>query len=375
MISLTQGLLNLNPAFNNSIIEFQSDLGNPINAKLLIDGLNYELYPYPTDGKFKFNLTDMAKASFTTDKFRDSIIPDLSQGFVYFDPNIVKDKTVLITVMNSATTESQTFNFSFYRGVEQQVGYYRKAQLANNTAIRIMLPTKNYVTYEVVYFEGQVFDFAVHGLQIGDEVVFKNPQTSYSSDIITVIESGTTRFFLSDGADETTFDNVILLNSALNRVELWVNGSFVANLNIYRRESECGIYLKWLNDEGAYSYWRFGQIYSETIKTKDLDSIAGDWKNLQESYSNSYLVGKTATNSMKLESIFDHRFIDNLKSLLTSVQVEMFIHSEPFQQVEHSSDWVKVNVHDGTFIPFDSKDSKTKISLSIDLPPVNTITL
>lgn len=375
MITLTQGLLSLNPAFNQSIIEFQGELPYPIKAKLTIDGLLYEVYPYPTDGKMKFNLTDMAKAMFTTDYFRDSIIPDTSVQFIYSDSTMVKDKNVLVTIMNSGATESETFNFKFYRGVEQQIGYPRKAALEQNEDVRIMLPTKNFIDYSVNYFEGFPFDFAVHGLEVGDEVYFRNPQTSFVSDIYTIEESGTTRFFLSDGANEITFDNVLLMNSALNRVEMFVNSDFKANLNIHRRESECGVYLKWLNNEGAYSYWRFSQVFKETLRTRDLDTIAGDYKNLHDIYSSNYLIGKTATSSLSLSSTFDHQFVEFLRSLLTSVQVEMYYHFEPFNQVEDSSDWIKVNVTDGSFEPFDSKNNKTKISLSIDLPPINTITL
>jgi hypothetical protein len=53
-------------------------------------------------------------------------------------------------------------------------------------------------------------------------------------------------------------------------IEVWVNGAFKANINIKRMESNCGIYLKWFNANGGYSYWLFDKFYSDTTNTKPL---------------------------------------------------------------------------------------------------------
>jgi hypothetical protein len=51
--------------------------------------------------------------------------------------------------------------------------------------------------------------------------------------------------------------------------------------NIKRMESNCGIYLKWFNANGGYSYWLFDKfIQAETVQ-KTIDEIVGKYDNLK----------------------------------------------------------------------------------------------
>jgi hypothetical protein len=46
-------------------------------------------------------------------------------------------------------------------------------------------------------------------------------------------------------------------------------------------ESNCGIYLKWFNANGGYSYWLFDKFYSDTTSTKPLMKLlVTTWKTL-----------------------------------------------------------------------------------------------
>ncbi|RZJ67686.1 MAG: hypothetical protein EOO50_05230 [Flavobacterium sp.] len=373
MISIINSLPNLNPAYNNFIVKFQSDtIDEPVRASVMVDGLEFVFFPF--EGVFTMNLKDMAKALFAPDRFKDSIIPDLSELFIYDDDSIVKSLVVDITVEADFVSDFRAFTFNFYGGVEQQIGYRKKLAYAQDTDVRILLPTANYLTYTVPYFEGYPFDFSVYGTNSGDTISFRNISTSMTSESYAITNSDTKRMYLCDGGNEVTFDDVILLNSALNRLELYVNDEFKCNVNIFRKESECGHYLKWLNNEGAYSYWLFSSVARETYKTKELDVIEGDYGNLQDIYSSIYPIGKTATATLQLNTIADGQFADYFKSLSTSAQVELYYYSSPFNQIEDESDFIKVYLNAGS-MDTKTKNGKLSISLSVDLPPINTITL
>jgi hypothetical protein len=75
--------------------------------------------------------------------------------------------------------------------------------------------------------------------------------------------------FFSDGGYNETTSNLLSLSTTSNLIEVWVNGAFKANIN-KRMESNCGIYLKWFNANGGYSYWLFDKFYSDTTSTKPL---------------------------------------------------------------------------------------------------------
>jgi hypothetical protein len=50
---------------------------------------------------------------------------------------------------------------------------------------------------------------------------------------------------------------------------------------ILKEWNPSGIYLKWFNANGGYSYWLFDKFYSDTTSTKTIDEIVGKYDNLK----------------------------------------------------------------------------------------------
>jgi hypothetical protein len=79
-------------------------------------------------------------------------------------------------------------------------------------------------------------------------------------------------------------------------------------------ESNCGIYLKWFNANGGYSYWLFDKFYSDTTSTKTIDEIVGKYDNLKNVNSFSTITGKKLMQPIKYKR-FLMCFIKNISQV------------------------------------------------------------
>jgi hypothetical protein len=112
-------------------------------------------------------------------------------------------------------------------------------------------------------------------------------------------------------------------------------------------ESNCGIYLKWFNANGGYSYWLFDKFYSDTTSTKTIDEIVGKYDNLKNVNSFSTITGKEANATYKIQTRFNVLYKEYITSILTSPSVEMYVHQTPFNQIDVNKFTVKLS--DGSF--------------------------
>lgn len=370
MIQFTKNLLELNPAYNDSIIQFSSDtISGATKAILTIEGMPFLAVPNG-NGRFTFNFKDIIKSLINQNRFWDNIVPDLTQAIVYSDPTITKNLNVEIKIFNLTANDSITKNWLFIRGVEQMPNYHNLSQII--APIRVLLPTNNYIDYSTRYFEGYPFDFSIFGLADGDEFWFKNLTTSQTSDVYLSQDDNAKRIFLSDGGHNTTELSYLINSSNLNKLELYVNGDFVANINIQKIESDCGVYLKFLNSKGGYSYWKFDSIYKGLLNPKTIDDFAGKYDNLQNLTATSHIFGKTATQTFQVNTTFEMEDAPTLSDLTLSPSVWMYLHREPFHQFQ-AYNFFEVKVSDTAIPNVDTKNSKNKLSLIITMPEVNTI--
>jgi len=371
MIIFTKDLLQVNPAYNDSIIQFSSNtITEATKAVITIEDAPFVCVP--NSGVFTFNLKEIIKAKINTNRFEDNIIPDLNNdSYILSDASVGKTFTVGIQVFNLSSNDAVTRNYYFIRGVEQLPDYHRLSALPSG--VRVLLPSKNYVDYSVKCFEGFPFDFGIHGLQTYNEIYFKNVTTNQQTVPFSVPDNNVQRVYSSDGANNTTDTDILINSSTKNRISLYHNNVFKANIYITKIESQCGVYLKWLNSKGTYSYWLFDSIYKENITPRVIDEFAGYYDNLQNLTSTSHLIGKTAVNTWNLNTKFDNEDADYLKDLVYSPAVWMYSHQVPFQQVQTKFDWIGVKVNDSPF-PLNYKTSKNKLAITITLPEMQTIT-
>lgn len=371
MIIFLKDLLEVNPAYNDSIIQFSSDsITGATKATITIEGDSF--ITVPLNGIFTFNLKGIITAKINTNRLEDTIFPDLSTGEIsYPDENIGRSFEVEIEIEDGVTSEVTNKTYYFQRSVEQLPNYRRLIEIAPD--VRVLLPSDNYLDYQVKMSEGFPFDFTINGLAEGDTYQIKNITTNDATPTYTATTDNAVRLFLSDGIYDTTNINTLFISSMMNHLELWVNGSFKANIRVNKNDSQCGVYLKWLNSKGSYSYWLFDSIYKDNLIPKTIDELAGSYDNLQNLNSTSFILGKTARRTLQLNTVFDKTESEYLKDLAVAPAVWMYAHQVPFQQVQDRYDWIGVILNDGQF-PVENKTNKNKYSPTITLPNVNTIT-
>lgn len=370
MITFYKDLLPINPAYNNSIIQFSSDtISGATKAVITIGGK--EFLCVPLNGLFTFNFKDVIKNIINSNRFDDALTPDLSDGiFVQSDPNVLKSVAVNIKVHNFTNNEQVDRTYTFIRGVEQVLGF--KPAIENAVDVKVLLPTKNNIDYYTTFFEGYPFDIAIFGLNSGDTFVIKNITSNNITPAVVSDNNNVKRFYFSDGANNTTDTNILPMPSTLNKLELYVNDAFKANIFVRKKEGDCGVYIKWLNSRGTYSYWKFDGLYKATVSSKTTDDFNGSYDNIQNISSDQYVFGKTAGETMSINTLYEGVEAEYLKDLLISPNVQMYIHHHPFIK-QGPSDFVGIKINDASF-SHDNKLGKGKFSITISLPTINTIT-
>lgn len=369
MINFTKQPLTINPAYNDSIIEYTSTLTGVTYSNIYV-GTNV-FKTYPVAGVFSYNFKPVVSVLINKNRFKDSITPDFTNAYVYKDNTLNYHLQPVIRVYNNSTYEETIPSWEFIKSVEQLVGYREKSEIEK--AIRILLPTNNKTEYFLPYFEGYPTDFAIYGIPEGATYYFKNVSTISQSPTFTSETLGTHRVYLSDGGQNEYASNFLGLSTTDNLVELWVNGSFNSNITIKRNSSRSGVYLKWFNTSGSYSYWLFDPVYTETVQTKTLDDLNGEWDNLQNVSATSRIAGKSATKTLKVSTRYTSQEKEYITSILTSPIVEMYVASKPFSKTDVNK-FIGVTINDGS-TPSTNKSTNNKMDLTITLPAIYTQTI
>ena len=366
-VVITKDLLAINPAYNDSIIQYASDtLTGNTRSEIVVNGITFNVVPL--NGTFTFNFKEIVKSIINTNHFEDTVIPNLTAGYLYSDSNIRKSINVTIRIIGSST-EVLNKSYVFLRGVEQLPDYHRMSQIAPTT--RVLLPTNNYTDYYCKFTEGYPFDIAIQFPSFST-YYFKNVTTGFQTSTYNNLTTSTRRIFFSDGANTTTETEALVMSSTLNKLELWTNSTlgtptFRANIYVMKEDSDCGVYLKWLNRFGSYSYWKFDSVYKSTITSKTIDDFAGKYDNLQNVTSTSYLIGKTAINTLQVSTTYTAQDALYLQDLNTSPAVWMYTSKEPFHQIQEG-DFFGVKVNDFSFENINTKSNKGKCSVTITMP-------
>jgi hypothetical protein len=369
-IHIQNDLLNINPAYNESIITYNSNsFTAATKSDVILDGKTFTVYPIGNE--FTYNFRDYVKVKINENNFQDLIIPD--------GDFMVDDETLSLTInptikiyraVGSPTTgDTSNFTYKFTKNVEQLIGYKQKIENDNST-VKVLLPTTNYIDYSITYFEGYPSDFAIYGLTSGDTFYIKNTTTLNQTPTYSATTSEVKRIFLSDGAGDSTLTDEMALSYTTNKCELWVNGEFVANINIRKVDSKCGVMLKWFNHSGSYSYWLFDPIYQTSIQGKKLDEIGGVYDNLYNVTSLNNITGKDGNQTMKISTKFNDFDKQTISSIITSPKVELYIHNEPFNLFVEGS-FIGVILND-TSMNLSNKTPNNKLDITITLPDLLT---
>ena len=349
-------------SYNNTIIEFGTNVGNPSRATIMVGTFTFEITP--NKGVFYFNLKEVVKVVNNANNFTDNVSVDLPSSYLFPDNSLYNEVSFTITVYKTdGTFESLVKKYNYSKGVIQLV----RNKFLPGDVIRILSPSKD-LNSHLTYFEGLPFDLSIYS-DAARTVTITNKRTS---GILSIpLSKGVNRLFLSNGEnDNLGFEGQLPLHIGINELEFSGGGELIT-VFVKKVAVACGAYLKWFNQNGAWSYWRCSPIYQEDIKTKHFKELNNDFKNIENSNARVTQTGKTAENFLNLKTnqmTEQERFV--VAQIFASPKVFYYnnIALQPFELL----DWIECSLGSVTKEVDNTKKIITEYEIKIELPKIYT---
>jgi len=368
-ITISQNVTGIYPAYNDSYIIFTSGLASPLYAEITITGFAnvFKIFP-DASGVFVFNFKEAIKSVFNADGFKDAN----ADGTGVNGKSIAGAYNTLtydIEVFNISTSETDLANvLTFYKSVKQ-VG----EEVFTNEA-EVLHHSLNGVDFYLTYFEGYPFTVDLKRLTAADSLVIKNLNTNVSGTALVAASTNAYRLYIDKATENWTTTSYLPLVDVVNRLELKVNTVFKTNLNLKKvtgiEDCDKGLYLKWFNNHGGYSYWLFDEFYTTRIRSRENYQVAtNDFSNVGALVNTVTSGGFSGEEMITAKSILDVNEAMTLKDLLTSPSVQMWSQREPWK----AGEWIDVNVSGNYQIA--TKKALNPISVTVTLPELILPTL
>jgi len=362
-------------AFNNNIVEFNSNVPVDYN-KCEIDiaylSQTYKFVITPIQGVFYFNLKEIVSKIAKENDFKDELT-SINLGVNSYDLFFSLNATFTVFLTSGGTDTPSTQFYNFYKSIMQINNPY-----PNVFGTTATLDIVNYNT--LTMFKGYPFDFSVFSL---NDISLLNTTTNETAILPTTQTQN--RVFFSNGTTLGSFEARVLglsggflvsssyvtenklIKDGLNKLQL-SESLIKTDLNLTLKDY-CGVYLKYFNNYGNYSYWLFEDVYDSRLSVKTKGTVNVDFKDIDETFVTELTTGKLAEKIINLRS----KNLDNnqrlqLESLFVSPRVEMYLGSKDEFLTSYENKWQTVILEDGTFTQETSKRDLSNIVISIRLP-------
>lgn len=384
MIVFTTGIENgrMYMAYNNHIVRFRSDTLNtePLYCDIASGtALNVRLYPDPK-GNFFFNFKPYVSALINRRSFNDTTNVEINSAdpsaFVYsFQQDtflqLLVNFTITLKTSEAQTTETAGHVLSWLAGVEQINDY----NSFSSSGLYVLSPFRRLSanSYYLKYWQGYPFDMAVYtqGTRLS-----LHSETSQLSATFTVGGYGD-RLYFSDGRTDESLEDILPLIDGYNKLRLMAGTSPSGNdkgILLEKVPYKSGVYLKWLNKYGGYSYWLFEDTYSIDRSTRHIGEIDRGDANLDDANTRTWQIGKQSQDKIRVIAELlteDERCI--VEGLLDSPKVYLFT-GQPYSR-SSLKDWTEVSLKTSSARLKNAKQPLTNFSFELELPERFTQTL
>lgn len=377
MIIFTQPLApeRLRMAFNNDVIRFRDDtVTMPEYCDISIEnGPAIRLYPAP-DGSFYFNFKPYIAALINTNNFEDTVQTDLlttnPSSFVY-PGTAVTDRNVHFTIYNDAAAEA-AYRLYWLAGM-QQPGENKYPSIEDLQVLAPALPDAANTWY-LKYWQGYPFDISVCGNFSSVSITNLNNLISENFDMGGSLSN---RLFFSDGRTDETLEDLLPLSEGHNNLKLVPADSQAGGIKFIHVEkaSACkGVYLKWFNGQGGYSYWLFENTYSIDRSARSLGELDRDFENIENSFGRTTQLGREVQDTIKIiAELLTEPQRNIVQNLLESPKVYLFT-GAPYSRSDYRS-WIEVSVKTTGVRIKNPREELTNFTFDIELPTRYTQTL
>ena len=364
-ISITDEPTGIYPAYNDSYIKWTSSLAGDYKTEISIAGLTQTFTVYPNlSGEYLFNLKYAVQRLINNGTFKDL---DTTYPIGYFEAYLYGTLELTATLVDYGTAgagDASVNVYSFIRGVKQ-IG-----EVVHTNQYQLMHPSTNGIDYALTYFEGYPFSFEIARVDVGDFTIIRNLNTGDAVTPFVALSTASQRVYIdkSEGLDWTSA-SYLPLTDTKNRLEIEVNSIVRTNLVVKKRPTDCGgVYIKWFNADGGYSYWLFDEFWKENIGGSDEGFInSNSFENVGSQVSKNQSIGRSASKSLQVKSKqLDNNETKHLESLMLSPAVQMWSFTEPYQ------DGKFIDVTISGSLNFSTKKQLNEVSLTIVLPELQT---
>jgi hypothetical protein len=364
----------LRMAYNNDVLRFYSD--NAMAAKFCTitnrndtTALNIRLYPAP-DGTFFFNFKPYVTALINTRNFKDTLQPELNRTnpdtFVYnATPGTLLQLNVNIeiTFVND-TTDDVTHTLTWLAGAVQ-LGSCTPFS-TQGTYVLSPFATASANAWHLKYWQGYPYDISVYApatlFRVSNETNLLTQQFTVSNPVF--------RLVFSNGDDDETLEDVLPLSDGHNSLRILATEAPSADdvfITLNKVPYKPGVYLKWLNAMGGYSYWLFEDTYSIDRSTKQLGELDSDNNNPEDSFGRTIQIGKESQDTLKIVAELlteDERRI--VEGILDSPKIYFFTGKPYARNVYH--DWIEVVLKTTGARIKNPRQPLTNFTFDIELP-------
>ncbi len=367
----------LRKAYNNDVVElFTSSTLEPLHCDVSAGNLlNARLYPNP-DKKFYFNFRPYVAALLNTRNFEDTLHTQLNgypESYIYdFTEGSYLELTVKFTIaLEGSWFDTATYHLAWFAGVEQLNDY---TILSRHDMLLLSPFRRNTANHNYIkYWEGYPFDISIYNP--GNTIILSNLTTLFNCQFNT--SGKVSRIIFSDGRTDETLEAFFPMVEGINQVRLKASETESAEdkfLTIEKIPYSSGVYLKWLNKYGGYSYWLFENTYSIDRSTKQLGELDRDLYNLEDTMARSIQIGKESQETIKIvaEMLTEHESLI-VQDILDSPKIYMFT-GKPFSQ-NSPKNWIEVSLKTGNSRIKNAKQQLTSFNFDIELPQRYTQTL
>lgn len=366
-------------AYNNNLLEFYSNFpAQAVSATVVVNGHSFTLFPDP-QGRFRANLKNYVPVLINNNNFADGI-PQHDEQFIAQTangtPGTFLQVTVAITVSSGGLlpiVENTSLTLPFLKGV-MQAGNYKNNQMNGQTGrtLYVLAPTPNNMQpCHAVLFSGYPLDISVLSTEAVAAIALLNTTTQSEYIAEQPQNAFVHRLYISNGYEG--IDAQLGISFGENDIIIGT-GENSFTLKLKKTEERCGVYLKWLNPMGGWSYWLFDPVYSMERSVVQTEPLENDFHDLRETVS-PYI--STGYESSELLNIAARNINSEEKYLLDTLAESPKIYlfkgerNQPFSR----TDWLEVSLKAATYKTQQNKRDVYNYSFGLQFPKRNTMTL
>lgn len=403
-VTMTGSVISGTFSFNNGVMQvgatdFQSEMLGAIwfnNTYKFVDLTSI-------NNIFEFNILEVVKTIFG--KFDDTTTYQNSD-VVKFDTNLFLklDIKLIVTFTDPGTASDEELNLFSYitRAVRQHTDVFKTSMFHYEPNRIFNISTSDAKTLALIkggekatmysqhlrIFKGFPFDISVIAEYTNDQIYLaaNRPDGLTLNNITKIIttplpdktDKYVQRIILSDGQNlHDVF--VPLTNYTKGKLNIISTTNFGTKDSQYTFEleivDECGIYIKWLNAAGGWSYWLFNKQHRIVHSTKQLGTVNQNAGQLSFS-ADEINIGFDADKKLQVVAQYLQPWaLEQILELSTSPCVYVYMKPKGTSAYNLIDSWLKLpNISNFKFTE-DSTPKTYKISFEFQLPKIFTQTL